>query len=77
MLISFYFFLIIIKGCFKLEDNEDFFRCQNKYFTSLSWAETVLGEKFKFSAQDSDLGYLFWQWKNSPVSSDFKETFSQ
>ena len=33
---------------------------------------TVLGGKFKFSAQDSDLEYLFWQRKNSPVSSDLK-----
>ena len=29
---------------------------------------TVLGGKFKFSAQDSDLKYLCWQWKSSPVS---------
>jgi hypothetical protein len=33
---------------------------------------TVLGGKFKFSAQDSDLEYLIWQRKNSPVSSDLK-----
>ena len=33
---------------------------------------TVLGEKFKFSAQDSDLEYLCWRCKNSPVSSDLK-----
>ena len=32
----------------------------------------VLGGKFKFSAQDSDLEYLFWQRKNSPVSPDLK-----
>ena len=31
---------------------------------------TVLGGKFKFSAQDSDLEYLFWRCKNLPVSSD-------
>ena len=31
-----------------------------------------LGGKFKFSAQDSDLEYLFWQCKNPPVSSDLK-----
>ena len=66
------------KGGFKSEDTEEFFRCQNKYSKSLSWAEnlnklfTVLGGKFKFSAQDSDLEYLFWQRKNSPVSSDLK-----
>jgi hypothetical protein len=33
---------------------------------------TDLGGKFKFSAQDSDLEYLFWQCKNHPVSSDIK-----
>jgi hypothetical protein len=37
----------------------------NKLFTDL-------GGKFKFSAQDSDLEYLFWQCKNHPVSSDLK-----
>ena len=48
------------------------------YSKSLSWAEnlnklfTVLGGKFKFSAQDSDLEYSFWQQKNTPVSSDLK-----
>ena len=33
---------------------------------------TVLGGKFKLSAQDSDLEYLSWRSKNSPVSSDLK-----
>ena len=33
---------------------------------------TVLSGKFKFSAQDSDLDYLCWRRKNSPVSSDLK-----
>jgi hypothetical protein len=33
---------------------------------------TVLGGKFKFSAQDSDLEYLFWRCKNPPVSSDLE-----
>ena len=37
----------------------------NKFFT-------VLGGKFKFSAQDSDFEYLFWRGKNPPVSSDLK-----
>ena len=32
---------------------------------------TVFGEKFKFSAQNSDLEYLSWRCKNVPVSSDF------
>ena len=60
------------------EDTGGFLHCQNKYSKSLSWAEnlnklfTVLGGKFNFSAQDSDLEYLFWQRKNSQVSSDLK-----
>ena len=33
---------------------------------------TVLGGKFKISAQDSDLEYSCWRCKNSPVSSDLK-----
>jgi hypothetical protein len=36
-----------------------------------------LGGKFKFSAQDSDLEYLFWQCKNPPVSSDLKPPLEQ
>ena len=64
------------------EDTRGFLHCQNKYSKSLSWAEnlnkllTDLGGKFKFSAQDSDLEYLFWQRKNSPVSSDLKPPLS-
>ena len=66
------------KGGFKSEDTGKFLRLQHKYSISLSWAEnlnklfTVLGGKFKFSAQDSDLEYLFWRSKNSPVSSDLE-----
>ena len=51
------------------EDIGGFLHCQNKYSESLSWTEnlnklfTDLGGKFKFSAQDSDLEYLFWQQK--------------
>ena len=51
------------------EHTERFLYCQNKYPKSLSSAEnlnklfTDLGGKYKFSAQDSDLGYLFWQYK--------------
>ena len=33
---------------------------------------TDLGGIFKFSAQDSDLEYLFWRCKNPPVSSDLE-----
>ena len=33
---------------------------------------TVLGRKFKFSAEDSDLEYLWWQCKISSISSDIK-----
>ena len=66
------------KGGFYSEDTGEFLHCQNKYSKSLSWAEnlnklfTVLGGKFKFSAQDSDMEYLCWQCKNSAVSSDLK-----
>ena len=54
-------FSTLPKGGFKSEDTEEFFRCQNKYFKSLSRAENLnklfaaLGGKFKFSAQDRDL----------------------
>ena len=64
------------KGGFKSNDTRYFLCCQIKYSWSLSWAEnliklfTFLGGKFKFSAQDSDLEYLCWQCKNSPVPSD-------
>ena len=53
------------KGGFKSEDTGEFLLLQNKYFKLLSWAEnlnklfTVLGGKFKFSAQDSVSEYLF------------------
>ena len=66
------------KAVFKSEETGGFLHCQNKYSKSLSWAEnlnklfTDLGGKFKFSAQDSDLEYLFWRSKNPPVSSDLK-----
>ena len=49
------------------EDTGVFLHCQNKYSKSLAWAEnfnksfTDLDGKLKFSAQDSDLEYLFWQ----------------
>ena len=48
-----------IKGGFKSEDTGEFLLLQNKYSKLLSWAKnfnkmfTVLGEKFKFSTQDS------------------------
>ena len=57
---------------------KNFFHCQHKYSKSLSWAKNLnflpktVNNLFKFSAQDSDLEYLCWQWKNSPVSSDLK-----
>jgi hypothetical protein len=66
------------KGGCKSEDTGGFLLLQNKYYKSLSKAEnlnklfTDLGGKFKFSAQDSDLEYLFWRSKNPPVSSDLK-----
>jgi hypothetical protein len=66
------------KGGFKSEKTGEFFRCQNKYSKSLSSAENLnfppktVNNLFKFSAQDSDLEYLFWQRKNSSVSSELK-----
>ena len=60
------------------EDTGVFLQCQNEYSKSLSWAEnlnklfTVLGGKFKFSAQDSDLEYLCWRCKHSLVYSYWK-----
>jgi hypothetical protein len=68
----------LAKGGFKSEDTGNFLRLQHKYSKSLSCAENlnklfiILGGKFKFSAQDSDLEYLCWRCKNSPVSSDLK-----
>ena len=68
----------------KSEDTEEFLHLQHKYSKSLSWAENLnfppktVNNLFKFSPQDSDLEYLCWRYKNSPVSSDlFKATFSK
>ena len=61
-------------GGFTSEDTGNFLLLQHKYSKSLSWAEnlnklfTVLGRKFKFSAQDSDLEYLCWRCQNFHVS---------
>ena len=66
------------KGGFKSEDTGEFFHC---HFHSLSLADnlnkffTVLGRKFKISAQDSDMEYLCWQCKDSQVSSDLKPPY--
>jgi hypothetical protein len=55
---------------------ENFFLLQDKYSKSLSLAENLkfppktVYNLFKFSAQDSDLEYLFWRGKSSPISSD-------
>ena len=71
------------RGGFKSEDTGEFLLLQNKYSKSLSWAEnlktvlTVLGWKFRFSAQDSNLEYLSWRSKNPPVSSDLKPSLRQ
>ena len=67
-----------VKGGFMSEDTEGFLSCQNEYSKSLSWAEnlnklfTILGGKFKFSAQDNDLEHSFWQCKNPPASLKLK-----
>ena len=45
----------------------------NHYPEQIIWKLfTVLGRKFKFSAQDSDLEYLYWRSNNPTVSSDLK-----
>ena len=45
----------------------------NHYPEQKIWISCLLlGRKFKFSAQDSELEYLCWRCKNSPVSSDLK-----
>ena len=66
----------MLKVGFKSEDTAGFLLLQNRYSKSLSWAEnlnelfTDLGGKFKFSAQDRNLEYIFWKSKNIPVSSE-------
>ena len=66
------------KGGFKSEETGRFLLLQDKYSKLLSWAENLnfppktINNLFKFSAQDSDLKYLSWRSKNSPVSSDSK-----
>ena len=71
-------YVLILKVALSQKRLGDFFRCQNKYYKSLSWAENlnfppkILNNLFKFSAQDSDLEYLFWQLKKPSVSSDIK-----
>ena len=68
----------VTKGGFKAEDTGDFFHCQHEYSKSLSWADNLNfppktgNNLFKFSAPDSDLQYLCWQWKNYPESSEIK-----
>ena len=55
---------MLTKGGFISEDTGKILRLQHKYSKSLSNLNkllTVLGWKFKFSAQDSYLGYLFWR----------------
>ena len=39
---------------------------------NLNFPPQTVSNLFKFSAQDSNLEYLCWQWKNSLVSSDLK-----
>ena len=56
----------LTKGGFKSEDPGEFLQLQHKY-SKLLWIPklfTVLGGKFKFSAQDSDLEYYVGDVKN-------------
>ena len=52
-------------GGFKSEETGGFLLLQNKYSKSLSWAENLnflpktVNNLFKFTAQDSDLEYVF------------------
>ena len=70
--------MLSFKGGLKSEDTRDFLHCQDEYSKSLSWAENLnfppktINKLFKFSTQNSDLQYLSWQCKKSPVSPDFK-----
>ena len=58
---------ISAKGGFFSKSAMCFSHCQNKYSKSVSWAWnlnklfSVMGGKFKFQVQESDLEYLFWQ----------------
>ena len=60
------------KGGVMSVDNRIFLLLQNKYSKLPSWAEnlnklfTVMGWKFKFSAQDRDLEYVFGEVKIFP-----------
>ena len=66
------------KGGFKSEDIVKILHCQHKYSKLLSWPENLnflpktVNNIFKFSAQDSDLEYLFWLQKKSSASSVIK-----
>ena len=44
---------------------------------ALNFPPKTVNNLFKFSAQDSDLKYLSWQRKNSPVSSDLNPPLVQ
>ena len=56
---------------------------RKKYSKSHSWAKNLnflpitANNLFKFSAQDNNLGYLFWRSKNLPQSSDIIPTMQK
>ena len=68
----------IIKCGFFSEISMRFSNLQNKYSKSLSWAWNlnklfiVMGGKFKFQVQDSDLEYLFWRFDKHIALSEKK-----
>ena len=68
----------ITKGDFFSESAMCFSHFQNEYFKSLSWAWnlnklfTVMGGKFKFQVQDSDLEYLFCRFDKHIALSEKK-----
>ena len=51
--------------------SRDFLKLRREQI-NLNLLPKTVNNLFKFSAQDSDLEYLCWQWKNSPVPSDLK-----
>ena len=66
------------KGGFKSEETGEFFRCQNKYFKSLSLAENLsfqpkkVNNSLKFSVQDSDLEYYLGNYNHMSLNNQWK-----
>ena len=65
-------YLYVLKVALSQKRLEDFYISKINIPNPYPELFTDLGGKFKFSAQDSDLEYLFWRCKNPPVSSDLQ-----